>query len=208
MEEHQRARILEVAIDVFAEKGYPTTAVGDLVNAAQVGVGSFYALFGGKEGCLIAAYETVVGEARAEAVSMTASADGWAARAARGLRALLEWVQREPARARIALVEIQTGGEPALRAHREVLAAVSGFLRQGRTCPAVARPLPETLEHSTVSGIAWLLHGLLSAGETVSFDSLFRDLGELVLEPYLGEQGARQELARALPPERPEPVGP
>ncbi len=52
MEEHQRKRVVEAAIVVFAEKGYPGTTVDDLVNAARVGVGSFYALFGGKKSAL------------------------------------------------------------------------------------------------------------------------------------------------------------
>jgi len=195
MEEHQRTRVVEAAIDVFAEKGYPTTTVDDLVNAARVGVGSFYALFGGKEECLVAAYDAAAKEAQAEAITAASSAATWGAQVAVGLKALLKWVQREPAKARIALIEIQSAGPSALRSYEETLDAVAGFLAQGREVGEVARPLPETLEQTTVNGIAWLLHRRLSTRDANSLDSLLGELAHLILEPYLGEEGAEQEIA-------------
>lgn len=195
MEEHQRTRVTEAAIGVFAEKGYPATTVDDLVNAARVGVGSFYALFGGKEECLVAAYETLTKEARAEAIAAASSAAAWGAQVAAGLRALLKWVQREPVKARIALIEIQSAGPSALRSYEETLDAVAGFLALGREVGDRSRPLPETLEHTTVNGIAWLLYRRLSTRDAASLDSLFGELGQLILAPYLGEERAEQEIA-------------
>jgi AcrR family transcriptional regulator len=195
MEEHQRARVVEAAIDVFAEKGYPGTTVDDLVNAARVGVGSFYALFGGKEECLVAAYETVTKEARAETIAAAGSTRAWGAQVAIGLKALLKWVQREPVKARIALIEIQSAGPSALHSYEETLDAVAGFLAKGREVADLPRPLPETLEQTTVNGIAWLLHRRLSTGEAASLDSLLEELALLILVPYLGEEGAEREIA-------------
>ena len=195
MEEHQRTRVVGAAIDVFAEKGYPGTTVDDLVNAARVGVGSFYALFGGKEECLVATYESVTAQARAEILAVAAPMPNWGTQVAVGLRVLLKWVQANPAAARIALIEIQTAGPIALRAYEETLDVIGDFLKRGREAAEFGRPLPERLEQTTVNGIAWLLHRRLSMGEGASLDPLFDELGELILEPYLGEEGARDELA-------------
>ena len=195
MEEHQRTRVIEAAIVVFAEKGYPATTVDDLVNAARVGVGSFYALVGGKEECLVAAYETVIKEARAVATAVPASEGAWGAQVAAGLRVLLQWVQGEPVKARIALIEIQSAGPSALRLYEETLSAVTAFLARGREVGDLSRPLPETLERTTVNGIAWLLHRRLSTQDAASIDSLFGELAQLILVPYLGEERAEREIA-------------
>ncbi len=134
-------------------------------------------------------------EARAEAIAAGRSAKAWGAQVAAGLSALLKWVQREPVKARIALIEIQSAGPSALRSYEETLAAVAGFLAQGREVGDLSRPLPETLEHTSVNGIAWLLYRRLSTGDAASLDSLLGELGRLILVPYLGEERAEQEIA-------------
>jgi AcrR family transcriptional regulator len=195
MAEHQRARVLEAAIAIFAEKGYPATTVDDLVAAAQIGVGSFYALFEGKEQCLLATFEQILGEARQAVAEATGHGSSWADRVCLGLQAMLSAIAAEPARGRIALVEIQTGGPRALARYEETLLDVARMLATGRQHLASDRQPPESLEQTTVSGIAWLLHRRLVLGEASSVPALFGELGELVLEPYLGDDGARSVIA-------------
>ena len=194
-EEHQRARVLEAAIGIFAEKGYGATTVDDLVAGAKMGVGSFYAHFEGKEECLLAAHRQLVAEAQSTVVEAGAKGSSWAEQVCLGLQALLEWVANRPAGAKVALVEVQTGGPKALAQYQEALAAPAEFLRGGRNSPARTQRLPESLEQTTVSGIAWLLHRRLSMGEADSVPDLFEELAVLIMEPYLGEKAARKALA-------------
>jgi AcrR family transcriptional regulator len=201
MEEHQRARILEGAIDVLAAKGYPATTVDDFVAAARIGVGSFYAHFNGKEECLLAAFELVAEEARRAILPLAATGESWATQVCLGLRELLRWIAANPSRARIVLVEIQTGGSRALDRYEQTLDAAATFLRAGRELADPSRHLPGTLEETTAGGIAWLLRHRLSADEPLEVEALFADLGAMVLEPYLGEEAARREIAaRVLAP--------
>jgi AcrR family transcriptional regulator len=195
MNEHQRSRVLDAAIAIFAEKGYPATTVDDLVAAAQIGVGSFYALFEGKEQCLLAAYERVLEDGRRTVMEAVGQASTWADRICLGLQALLSALAADPARGRIGLVEIQTGGSNALARYEETLLEVAAVLASGREQLASDRQPPESLEQTTVSGIAWLLHRRLVLGEGESIPALFGELGELILEPYLGEDGARSVIA-------------
>lgn len=195
MTEHQRARVLEAAISIFAEKGYPATTVDDLVAAAQIGVGSFYALFEGKEQCLLAAFEQILGDARQTVAEAAGHGSTWADTVCLGLQAMLSAIAAEPARGRIALVEIQTGGPRALDRYEEILLDLAGVLAMGRQQLAADRQPPASLEQTTVSGIAWLLHRRLVLGEASSVPALFGELGELVLEPYLGEDMARSVIA-------------
>ncbi|MGN6816031.1 MAG: TetR/AcrR family transcriptional regulator [Solirubrobacterales bacterium] len=203
MTEHQRARALEAAIVIFAEKGYPATTVDDLVAAAQIGVGSFYSLFDGKEQCLLAAYERILEDARQTIAEAAGQGRSWAEGICLALQAMLSSIAGEPARGRIALVEIQTGGPNSLAAYEQTLLDVAGALERGREQVSSDRHLPESLEQTTVSGIAWLLHRRLVRGEASSIPALFTELGELILEPYLGEDGARSVIAeQALTPSR------
>lgn len=202
-EEHQRARVMAAAVEVFAEKGYPATTVDDLVAAARTSVGSFYAFFNGKEECLIAVYRQVVSDARATMTAAAEPAAAWPEQVCLGLRELLDWVKAEPASAKIALVEIQTGGPTALARYEETMTDAAEFLRRGRALLESSRRLPDSLEQTTVNGVAWLLHRRLGAGEEDSVPALFEELGMLILEPYLGESGARAAVgARALAPNR------
>jgi AcrR family transcriptional regulator len=198
-EEHQRRRILKGAIEVFAQAGYPATTVDDVVAAARIGVGSFYAQFSGKEECLLAAYDQVVEEAQRAVAAAASTGSTWPDQVCRGLQALLDWLAAEPAHGKVALVEIQTAGPAALARFERDLDEMASLMRQGREHAQPPRLLPDSIELTTVSGIAWLLNRRLAAADAGSIPSLFQDLGELVLEPYLGEDAARAAIAAARP---------
>jgi AcrR family transcriptional regulator len=197
VEEHQRARVLEAAIETFAEHGYPATTVDDLVAAAKVGVGSFYAHFEGKEQCLLGAFDRIVAEGTSRVAGAASEGATWADAVCLGLRALLTAIAAEPASARIALVEIQTGGPAALARYGETLATVAQALVRGRQELAPDRRLPDSLEQTTVSGIAWLLHRRLAVGEAASVPGLFGELAVLILEPYLGDERAQAAVEQS-----------
>jgi AcrR family transcriptional regulator len=196
MEEHQRARVLDAAVLTFAEQGYPATTVDDLVAAAKIGVGSFYAFFSGKEQCLLAACERIIEEARGAVSATVGEAASWPDQVCLGLRGLLDWIQAEPAAARVGLVELQTGGPAAVALYEETLTAAAHALERGRESLPPSRRLPDSLEQTTVHGIAWLLHRRFTMGEGDSIPDLFEELGEMILEPYLGEARTRKAVVR------------
>lgn len=196
LEEHQRTRVLDAAIATFAEQGYPATTVDDLIAAAKIGVGSFYAFFGSKQDCLLVACERIVAEARVVVTTAAAEGDCWPDQVCLGLGALLGWAAAEPDAARVGLVEIQTGGPAGVDLFEEMLAAAARALKQGREGLPAGRRLPDSLERTTAAGIAWLLHRHLTMGESDSIPDLFTELGAMVLTPYLGEARAKKTVAR------------
>lgn len=184
--EHQRRRVLDGAVEVFAKRGYQGTTVDHIVSAAKIGVGSFYSLFDGKEDCFLAAYDRIVAEGR-ERIAVELPRDGsWAARMVAGLRALLEMVEEQPFAARIALVEVQTAGATALSRHERNLDQAADLLREGRAHSPVPDELPATLEFATVGGLTWFLQQRIGAGETGEASKLLPEVLEIVVEPYLG----------------------
>lgn len=196
--QHQRTRILDAATSMFAEQGYPETTVDDIVAAAEIGVGSFYSLCSSKEDCLVGAYDRIVADAKREIAAAAAGSSTWEERICKGLRRVLELVAAEPQRARIALVEIQTAGTPALDRYNETLNEVTEQLAAGRERADEARWFPQSLEIILVNCFAWLLHRKISFGEASATSQLFNEMAELALEPYLGEARAQAVIAEQV----------
>jgi AcrR family transcriptional regulator len=184
---HQRDRVLTAAVEVFAKRGYQGTTVDHIVAAAKIGVGSFYALFKGKEECFLAAYDRMVAEGRERIAAAVADADTWPEQLALALRTLLELIETEPFGARLALVEVQTAGATALSRHERNLDEAAELLRGGRAHSPFADDLPASLEFATIGGLTWFLQQRIAMGETAEAIRLLPEVLEIVAEPYLGE---------------------
>ena len=195
---HQRTRIFDAATTAFATQGFSATTVDDIVATAEIGVGSFYALCSGKEDCLLRVYDEIVAEAKGELLEAVSGSSAWEDRICRGLRRVLELIDAEPQRARIALVEIQTAGAPALERYNETLSEATRQLFAGRERADATKWLPQTLEVIVASCVFWLLHREISSGGVASTPQLFNQMAELALEPYLGEAGAQNLIAEQI----------
>jgi AcrR family transcriptional regulator len=185
---HQRGRVLGAAATVFGERGYTATTVDDLVSAAKIGVGSFYSLCGSKEECFLAICDEIMAEAQATIGTAALSASSWEEQISIGLRKMLDFVAEDPLRARIALVEVQTAGEPALRRYEAMIDLCVEQLKRGRSAASLDRPLPASHEQTIASGISWLLHRRIALGQAETVPDLYEELLGLTLEPYLGEE--------------------
>ncbi|HXV06068.1 MAG TPA: TetR/AcrR family transcriptional regulator [Solirubrobacterales bacterium] len=197
MAEHQRERVLEAAIGVFAKRGYQETTIDHIVAAARIGVGKFYELFDGKEDCFLQAYDRIVAAARDRIATAISSEAAWPEQVLAVLRTLLELIAEQPLQARIALAEVQTAGPAALARYEQTLAGTANLLREGRAIGGIAAELPPTFEDAIAGGLAWLLQQRVVSGEPVSQEELLPELVELVLEPYVGERQAARLLASA-----------
>jgi len=182
--EHQRDRILEASIDVFAKRGYQGTTVDHIVAAAQIGVGSFYELFAGKEDCFLRAYERIAVAARERIAAAIPIGAPWPEQALAALRALLELVEAEPFQARLALIEAQTAGPAALARYEETIDAVIPLLARGRDSSPLGGELPPRLEEAILGGFAWYLQQRVAlGGEFGSAAERLPDALEIVVEP-------------------------
>lgn len=195
VESHQRERVLEAATGVFAKRGYPNTTIDHVVAAARIGVGSFYALFDGKEDCFAQAFDRVVERGRARILEAIPAGAAWEEQALCALRALLDLIAEEPQAARVALVEVQTAGPGSLAAYEDLLESLTPVLRKGRALSPAGAELPQSFEDATIAGVAWLLHQRLVAGELGNVEKLLPDLVGILVEPYVGEDRAEALLA-------------
>jgi AcrR family transcriptional regulator len=186
LEQHQRRRVLAGATGVFVRCGYRSTTVDQIVSAANIGVGTFYGLFQGKEDCFLCLYDLIVAEAE-EAVGVAVAGEGrWEDRVVEALRALLELAAAEPDRARIAIVEAPTAGPAAQSRYAETVARLAAALGESRSGYAPCGGPPAGFEHAAVAGLAWTLHQRLAVGEPLVVADLLPEMADFVVAPYAG----------------------
>ncbi len=186
----QRERILDAAERLIAERGCAGTSIEAIVKEAGVSSVTFYEFFEGKEPCFVAAFDRAV-DAGAEELARAAVGDpaagglSWGEQIATGLRALTGLIRAEPERARLCLVEAQTGG-PQLSVHFEAaLDRVAAKLREGRALETAPADLPATHEEATAGALAWLLRERLETGKAEGLEALYPELIDIALAPYL-----------------------
>ncbi len=188
----RRERILDAAERLAAGRGCAATSIEAIVKAAGVSSVTFYEYFERKEDCFVAAFDRA---ADAATVALTQAAAGdpaagglsWSEQFATGLRALTKLVAAEPERARLCLVEAQTGG-PALSLRFEAaLDRVASKLREGRGLETAPAELPASHEEATAGALAWLLRERLEAGDVEGLEALYPELIDIALAPYLGD---------------------
>jgi AcrR family transcriptional regulator len=184
--EQQHRRILLALTKVFARRGYQAATVDNLIAAAKISMGSFYDHFDGKEDCLLQIYDLVVGEARERIAAAMPDSKDWTRRTYAGMHAALTYLAENQMAARVVLLEAQTAGPESVRRYNRDLAELAAFLRGGRAISAFKAELPPDFEDVTASGLAWLLASRLVHGEIGDVDTLFREMAEVALEPYLG----------------------
>lgn len=183
--EHQRLRVLTAATEVFARRGYQSTTVDQIVGAARIGVGSFYALFEGKEDCFLRLYDLIVAEAEERIAAAAAGEGPWRDRVMAALRALLELVAAEPDRARVVIVEARTAGAAGEARYEATVARLAAALRGGRTAAAGDVEPQAAFEDAAVAGLAWALHQRLAVGSPVVVGELLPQMADFLVAPYL-----------------------
>jgi AcrR family transcriptional regulator len=177
--------------------------VGDIVRRAGVARGTFYENFSSKDDCFLAAQEHAMSTALTRAAEAAGTVDAWPQRVRVGLKALLDYVEEEPALARTCMVEALAAGPACVQYYEESQNAFVSLLRLGRDVSP--RPLPETLEEAIVGGVFWIVYQRLILPETGAAPllQLLPDLTEFTLAPYMGNETAR-EIAGGCGAESPE----
>ena len=139
----QRQRMLDGITSCVAERGYPSTTVGDVIGAAGVSRRTFYEHFRDKEECYLAAYEESVGATLEVVAKGISGTEDWLSRVRGSLRAYLKRVVDNPQAARAFIVEVLAAGERASEQRDRVHRQFSDFLRAARVQAGQELELPE-----------------------------------------------------------------
>ncbi len=197
--EIQRSRLLVGAVGAIDEHGYVHTTVGHIALRAGVSRRTFYELFPDREACLAALFEDVVGMVEGELAAAGLADLGWRERVRGGLWALLSFFDREPALARVCVIQVLRGGPGVLERRDEVLARLAAVLDEGRGESVRGLQCTPLTAEGLVGAAFGIVYARLLRGERAPLTGLFGELMGMIVLPYLGPAAARREQARAVP---------
>jgi AcrR family transcriptional regulator len=196
--QNQRERLLLATAELVAERGYQKTTIELIAKTARVALSTFYEQFSSKEECFLAAFDETVAAAGEVFAELLDPEQEWSEQISAAIEIFLEMVVKEPARARLCIVESQAAGGAALARYQGMLEVAAPKLREGRDHNPRAARLPDGLEVAIIGGLAWLVHQRLLAGRDEEIKGLLPEMLQVTLTPYVGEVEASRAADAAL----------
>jgi AcrR family transcriptional regulator len=188
--QNQRDRILAAVADVTSVAGYGDMSVEDVIVTAGVSRRTFYEHFKNKHDAFIAAYDTVV-TGLLEGVRLAyQSEETFPERLRAGLGAFLDFVAREPAFARMCIVEALAAGPDAVKRRNAAMAAFAKLIDENARELGTALHPPSLTGETIVGGIYEVVYARIVAGEIRTLPNLLPDLLYSALLPYVGHEEA------------------
>jgi AcrR family transcriptional regulator len=190
--EAPRARILRAMVEVAAERGFAGATVGLVVRRASVSTRTFYRLFDGLEGCLVAVMDNGLEEVVALASRELAGARRWQDGLRAAFAAVLTFFDADPESARVLIVESLAGG-PIVLGHRERTMATFRSPVIERIEKEIPEVAPLTAE-GVLSAVLGIMHAHIVEQRPGAFVELIGPLMGLAVAPYLASRGVQKEI--------------
>ncbi len=184
------------AVGAIEEFGYQNATVAQITARARVSRRTFYELFGNREECLAALMEHVVMLIEGELAAAGLDDLPWHEQVRGGLLAILAFFDREPALARVCVVETMRGGSRVLERREQVLARLASVLDAGRKQSARATDCTALTAEALVGAAFGVVHARLLRGPREPLAGLLGELMGIIVLPYLGPGAARREHTR------------
>jgi AcrR family transcriptional regulator len=198
VESERRERLFRAIAESVAERGVRGVTFADIAARAKVSPVKVREEFAGLEEGLTAAFDwasTRAGTAMAEAFEGEVR---WAEAVRAAVAAMLDFIEREPALARLWIFDSFGAGPKVLRSRAKAVAAMCGYIDRGRFEPSSRTEPPAITAEGVVGALLAVLQARLLAPKPVPPRDLLGELTSLVLLPYLGSAAARRELARPV----------
>ncbi len=197
--EIQRSRLIAGAVCAIEELGYAQTTVGHITRRASVSRRTFYELFANREECLAAVLEDLVGQIGNELAAAGLQDLQWRERVRAGLWAILSFFDREPALARVCVVQALRGGPKVLQRREEILAGLAAIVDEGRHEGARGSECTPLTAEGLVGAAFAIVYARLLRGERRPLAGLLGELMGMIVLPYMGPAAARREQERPVP---------
>jgi AcrR family transcriptional regulator/DNA-binding MarR family transcriptional regulator len=195
----QRSRLLTAAVGVVGEFGWEGASVSRITERAGVSRRTFYELFENRDECLVAVLESAVAKVSTEIAAASLADLPWRARVRGGLWAILCFFDREPALARVCVVESRRGGGLALAYRQRVIDDLVAIVDEGRSETARASDVAALAAHGVVGGMSEVLYSRLLKDRSEPLRDLLGELMSMIVLPYLGAAAANREQRRSRP---------
>jgi AcrR family transcriptional regulator len=194
--EMQRRRLLSATVSLVYERGVQALTVATVCERAGMSRRTFYEIFDEREACLHAAFEDAVERAREIVTGAVVGERRWRDRIRAGLGALLVFLDREPAMARLLIVDALGAGGDTLESRRRVLAEMIAVVEEGRAEVKAGLQPPSLTAEGVVGAVSSVIHARMLERDPRPLAELAGALMAMIVQPYLGAAGAQRELER------------
>lgn len=195
----QRARLLAAAVGAVCELGWEGASVARITDRAGVSRRTFYELFENRDECLVALLEGIVAQITAEIESQHLVGLAWRERVRDGLWTVLCFFDREPALARVCLVESRRAGGVTLEYRQRIIDDLVEIVDEGRGKSARSGDAGALAAQGVVGGICEVLYSRLVKGSEGPLRDLLGELMGMIVLPYLGVAASQREQHRPAP---------
>jgi AcrR family transcriptional regulator len=197
--EIQRSRLLMGAASAIEEHGYAGTTVAHITARAKVSRRTFYELFEDREACVVTLIEDILALLEDELEQAGLESLPWLERVRGGLVVILGFFDREPALARMCVVQALSSGPRMLERRQAVLARLAGVLDEGRNVTPRGACCTALTAEGLVGAAFGIVHARLLRGERETLLGLVGELMGMIALPYAGPAAARREQAAPVP---------
>ncbi len=192
----QRNRLLTAATAAVDEVGYAHLTVAQVIGRARVSRTTFYDVFRDREDCFLAALELALEHARTLAREAYEQQSSWREGIRAALAELLNFMDEEPATARLCMVEALAAGGRVLERRAKVLDELAAVIDEGRAAGGADHEPPELTAEGIVGAIFAVVHTRLLDRDAEPLTDLLGSLMSIIVLPYLGAAAASEELRR------------
>jgi AcrR family transcriptional regulator len=195
---NQRERIVDATAAIVAEKGLQGLTIPEIARRANVSHQTFYEMYPTKEDAFLGAQKVGLHQALGVAVqAYEAQGDDWPLGVAAGIRALLDYLDSEPAHAHLTVVDTFAASPLAIEIRDTGLHAFAAYLQPGYHY-ASSRSVPGIAPEAIAGGIWQVLHNRIEHEPAEDIAGLAPQLVYVALAPFIGGKEAGR-IARKRP---------
>ncbi len=196
----KRARILESAMKIFAEKGFFSATVAQVARAAGVADGTIYLYFKSKDELLFALFDEKMAQLLAEARTETQAGENGLDRLQRVMMLHLRLVEENPELARVLILELRQSSTFLKDYDKAQLAAYLGLLwrlvRQGQDEGTIRRDVSaHTVSRAIFGALDELALGWLLAQRKFSLEKVAEEVVGLFVTGLASPKSALKGVA-------------
>lgn len=192
----KRARIMDAAIKVFAERGFHTATVAEIARAAGVADGTIYLYFKSKDDLLLRLFDEKMTQLLADARAALAEERRAPEKLRRFIQLHLSLVERNPELAQVLIVELRQSAQFLKTADRNKLAAYVDLIAEvvragqesGEIVPTIA---PAAVKRAIFGALDELALGWLQSGRRANLKKTASDVADWLVRGLLPANGGK-----------------
>ena len=179
----KRARILEAAVRVFADRGFFNATVAEIARAAGVADGTIYLYFKGKDDLLLQLFEEKMAELLSSAQAALAEETDAPSRLRRFILHHFLAVEKNPELAAVLIVELRQSAQALRPAEKARLTAyldvIAEVVRAGQDRGEIAQGIsPSVVKRAIFGALDELALGWLRSGRRASLKKTAAEVAE------------------------------